>query len=453
MSVTRNSASDSPTGRPGAKVRLVSPEPAAAREEAMGDGSPLEIVAMLRTAAVKDAVVDALTGIDNIGVRAGQGELARLNLRTLADAETEVLLIDVDLGDPREVKQLEELKRILPAGRSIIVTSANPSVEGMRSLMRLGIADLVPQPIQRADLLRALAAAIEHKPRVAPSPPGADARVICFFSACGGMGATTLAVQSACALGAKNMKREKDEKKEGKSDKSDKDDKASVCVLDLDIQLGNAALYLDLPSKSSVMDLHAAIGRVDGSMLRTTMAHHRCGVDVLAAPAHVQPLEDLTPEGIMRLLLIARREYREIMVDLPPVWTRWTRALIRGSDALVLILQPSVPAVRQAKRQLDTLLEEGLEDVPVTLVMNRIEQQSLFRRPMNEVTINDAKTALGREIAYTVPNDYASMIQAINQGLPLFEVPGAQAIAKRVADNIDGILAQVAARPLRANLG
>lgn len=406
-------------------------------------GSPLEIVAMLRTAAIKDAVVDALTGIDNIGVRAGHGELTRLNLQTLLDTETEVLLLDVDLGDPRELKQLEELKRLLPTGRSIIVTSANPSVEGMRSLMRLGIADLVPQPVQRADLLRALAAAIEHKPRIASGPPDAEARVVCFFSACGGMGATTLAVQSACALGAKNIKRDK---------KGDKHDKASVCVLDLDIQLGSAALYLDLPSKSSVMDLHGAIARVDGSMLRTAMAHHRCDVDVLAAPAHVQPLEDLTPEGIMRLLLIARREYREIMVDLPPVWTRWTRALIRGSDALVLILQPSVPAVRQAKRQLDTLMEEGLEDVPVTLVMNRVEQQSLFRRPMNEVTISDAATALGREIAYTVPNDYGSMIQAINQGLPLFEVSGAQAIAKRVADNIDGILTQVAARQVRTKL-
>lgn len=449
MTVSRHNASDPPASRSGAKVRLVSPETTEARQEAMGDGSPLEIVAMLRTAAVKDAVVDALTGIDNIGVRAGQGELTRLNLQTLVDTETEVLLLDVDLGDPREVKQLEELKRILPTGRSIIVTSANPSVEGMRSLMRLGIADLVPQPVQRADLLRAIAAAIEHKPRTARSAPSSDARVVCFFSACGGMGATTLAVQSACALGAKATKREK---KDGKIDRIDGDEKTNVCVLDLDIQLGSAALYLDLPSKSSVMDLHAAIGRVDGSMLRTAMAHHRCGVDVLAAPAHVQPLEDLSPEGIMRLLLIARREYRDIMVDLPPVWTRWTRALIRGSDALVLILQPSVPAVRQAKRQLDTLIEEGLDDVPVTLVMNRIEQQSMFKRALNEVTINDAVTALGRKIEYTVPNDYGSMIKAINQGLPLFEVNGGQAIAKRISDNIEGILAEVAARQVRTKL-
>jgi len=447
MTVTRHNAPDSPAARAGAKVRLVSPEPPGVQQAAMAVGSPLEILAMLRTPAVKDAVVDALTGIDNIGVRAGHGELARLNLQTLIDTETEILLLDVDLSDPRELKRLEEIKRVLPNGRSIIVTSENPSVEGMRSLMRLGIADLVPQPLQRADLLRAIAAAIEHKPRIASSLPEGEARVVCFFSACGGMGATTLAVQSACALGAKNMRARKDDK----SDKGEnKNDKATVCVLDLDIQLGSAALYLDLPSKSSVMDLHGAIGRVDGSMLRTAMAHHRCGVDVLAAPAHVQPLEDLTPEGIMRLLLIARREYREIMVDLPPVWTRWTRALIRGSDALVLILQPSVPAVRQAKRQLDTLIEEGLEDVPVTLVMNRVEQQSIFRRPMNEVTLKDAAAALGREITYIVPNDYASMIQAINQGLPLFEVSGAQAIAKRVSENIDSILTQVSEHRVRS---
>ena len=449
MTATRQNTPDPQAPRTGAKVRLVSPETSGAEQESMAIGSPLEVLAMLRTPAVKNAVVDALTGVENVGVRAGQGELAKLNLQMLVDTETEVLLIDVDLGDSRELKQLGELKRLLPAGRTIIVTSDNPSVEGMRSLMRLGIADLVPQPVQRTDLLRALAAAIEHKPRAAATRSDAEGQVICFFSACGGMGATTLAVQSACALGARSKK---SDKKDGKSDKGDKNDKANVCVLDLDVQLGSAALYLDLPSKSSVMDLHAAIGRVDGSMLRTAMAHHRCGVDVLAAPPHVQPLEDLTPEGIMRLLLIARREYRQIMVDLPPVWTRWTRALIRGSDALVLILQPSVPAVRQAKRQLDTLLEEGLEDVPVTLVMNRVEQQSLFRRSLNEVTLGDAATALGREIAYTVPNDYAAMIQAINQGLPLFEITGAQAIAKRVSENIDGILAQVSAHQARVKL-
>lgn len=449
MTAPRPNASDPLAPRSGAKVRLVSPETSGAEEAAATIGKPLEVLAMLRTPTVKNAVVDALTGVENVGVRAGQGELAKLNLHMLVDTETEVLLIDVDLGDPREFKQLEELKRILPAGRTIIVTSNNPSVEGMRSLMRLGIADLVPQPVQRTDLLRALAAAIEHKPRIAPTRSDAEGRVICFFSACGGMGATTLAVQSACALGARDKK---SDKKDSKSDRGDKSDKSNVCVLDLDVQLGSAALYLDLPSKSSVMDLHAAIGRVDGSMLRTAMAHHRCGVDVLAAPAHVQPLEDLSPEGIMRLLLIARREYREIMVDLPPVWTRWTRALIRGSDALVLILQPSVPAVRQAKRQLDTLLEEGLEDVPVSIVMNRVEQQSLFRRSLNEVTLADAATALGREIGYTVPNDYASMIQAINQGLPLFEVTGGQAIAKRISENIDGILAQVDAHQARGKL-
>src|SRR5579863_9826617 len=221
MTATRQDASDPLAPRSGAKVRLVSPETSGAEQEAATIGNPLEVLAMLRTPAVKNAVVDALTGVENVGVRAGQGELAKLNLQMLVDTDTEVLLIDVDLGDPRELKQLEELKRRLPPGRTIIVTSDNPSVEGMRSLMRLGIADLVPQPVQRTDLLRALAAAIERKPRVAPTRSDAEGRVICFFSACGGMGATTLAVQSACALGARSQK---NDKKDSKADKGDKND-------------------------------------------------------------------------------------------------------------------------------------------------------------------------------------------------------------------------------------
>lgn len=420
--------------RPADNVRPLMPVRTMLRRSETTLGRRLEVLAVLQTSAAKDAVIDAINGNPGIGARVDTGDIKKLSVQALTDAEAEVLLLDIDLGNAAELNLLDEIKRLLPSSRSIVVTSNNPTLEGMRHLMRLNIPDFVPQPVQRSDLLRALAAAIEQKPATSSVDPEPQGCLICFRSVCGGMGATTLAVQSACALGGGGKVR---------NESNDKSDKAAICVLDLDVQLGNAALYLDQSGKNSVVDLLGAIDRLDGAMLRNAMVHHRCHVDILAAPFYIEPLDELTPEGISRLLQIARREYRNILVDLPTAWTSWTRAAIHGADVLALVLQPSVPAVRQAKRQLDALAEEGLEEAAVALVMNRLPQHGLFRRSPSTVTLKDAVAALGREITYTVPDEYKSALEAVNHGLPLFEVKGAHVLAKRIADNMKSILAEI----------
>ena len=396
-------------------------------------GAPTEILALLRTPAIKDAISDALVGIKGLGVRAGVDELAKVDLQTLVQTDAEVLLLDVDLGNAADLKSLAELMCMLPQGRSVVVTSGNPTFEGMRSLLRIGIADVVPQPINKADLLRALAAAIERKQKSAVAAAEPAGRVICFMGASGGMGATTLAVQSGCALAAKGGK-------------GDHETAAAACLLDLDLQFGNVAVYLDLSSKSSIIDLERDIARLDGPMLRAAMAHHGCGLDVLAAPERVEPIDALAPESLTELLRIARQEYRDVLVDLPPVWTGWTPAVIRSAHSLVLVLQPFVPAIRQAKRQLEKLIDEGLEAIPTVLLVNRVPAKRLFGSPTTDVTVRDASGALGRDIGYTVPDDPAAVSQAVNHGLPLFGVSGGKATAKRIADNIAGILAGIEAR-------
>lgn len=389
-------------------------------------GRPVDVLALLRSEPVKESVIDAITAIGDVGVRAGVGQFAKIGLPALTSPEYDLLLLDLDLGDPAELALLEDLLRCMPSGRPIVATSMDASIDGLRHLLRLGIADFVPQPIRRTDLIRAFAAAIERTQASTPKserehPPAG--KIICFLGAGGGMGTTSLAVQSACALA---------------DDKS----KASVGLIDFDIQTGNVALYLDLQSKSSVVDLNERLDRLDGSMLRTIMAHHRSGVDVLGAPGDFASLDAITPEGAARLLYVAKREYRHIILDLPRVWTRWTRTILGSADAIVLVLQPSVPAVRQARREMDMLAADGLDTIPLSLVLNR-QPTGLLRRGRSAVALQDAAKALGRDIAYAVPNDYRSMLTAINTGVPLAQVKGGRKIAKRISAMIRRISAEV----------
>jgi pilus assembly protein CpaE len=239
----------------------------------------------------------------------------------------------------------------------VVVTALNPSVEGLRQLMRHGIRDVVPQPFGRAELVQAIEEAAQRTRRSnAPRKPGT---VVCILKGGGGVGATTIATQGGCAraLGAARKKK-----------KQKTVDPSSFCVIDLDLQFGSVALQLDLDVSATVMDLVEKSSRLDGSMVRTAAIRHRSGLDVIAAPGSVQPLDVMTPKTAVQIIDMARYEYGEVIVDMPGAWTTWTRALLAQASAVVMVVRPTVPSIRQARRQIETLVEEQLAHVPLIVV-------------------------------------------------------------------------------------
>jgi len=399
--------------------------------EPMPTSREVDGVALLRSPETKAAVTDALKAAGITTARAIVGELKQPGLRIIGPgARHQFLLLDVNLEDASDIAALEKVIKKHGHEMAIVVTSANPTVEGCRLLMRLGIVDVVPQPIHSKDLVQALNMAVERQRRTtdASRPPPAQSVVLSFLKAGGGLGTTALIVQAACALA----------RDKGKS---------QVCVLDFDVQFGSAALYLDLPQKLSLLDLMQSVDQVDGSMLRDAMAHHRCGVDVLAAPLLVHPLDAVTLESVNAVIEAARREYRYVLIDLPQAWTGWTRGVLNASDGVALVLQLTVPAVRQARRQIDTLLEEGLNYLPLSTIANRVET-GLFNRPKNPdggVTAKEAEAVLKRHIDYTVPNDFQPMFKAISLGQPLWEVPGGRSTSRRIGQAIGKIMTSIEA--------
>jgi pilus assembly protein CpaE len=263
----------------------------------------------------------------------------------------------------------------------------------------MGVADFVPQPITRSDLQSAL----DHAARVHRStatPSDRHGQVISFLKAGGGMGATTLAVQAACALAAKAKSKDK-----------------SVCLVDLDVQFGTVALYLDLDNRVGVADLLESPERLDSELLSSVIGQHESGVDVLAAPRDMLALDAVTPEFLATTLDKLRREYGTVILDLPPVWTPWSFKAMESSDVIVLVTQLTVAGVRQARRQLDTMQTNGLDGSDVKVVLNRFEKGW-----GKTVHFKEAEKALGRKFDYFVPNDYKLVSEALNQGVSLSQI-------------------------------
>jgi pilus assembly protein CpaE len=374
-------------------------------------GRPAALVAQSRSPETRDAIAHALAGIASLAVRPQLGDIDTLSIDMLTRTPPDVLLVDIDLDSAVHLAALETLAEAVRATTSVVVTAEPAGMEALRRLIRLGVADLVPQPVAAGPLLDAVQAALIATRR-RRGDGGGDERgtVIAFLKAGGGVGATALAVESAGALAAGSG------------------DKAQVCLMDLDLQFGNAALLLDVEHTTSLIELPDISRRFDGTLLRGAVAHHGSGIDLLPAPAAMHPLDVVTAETAQALVNVAAREYRHVLIDLPPAWTMWTRAVLADSDVVVLVLRPDIPSVRMARRQIDTLAAEGCGGVPLMMVVNGIGSGPFA----GGVPLADIARALGRPVAHAIPRADRAFGHATELGVPLAKVRGGGRTAKRV---------------------
>ena len=190
-----------------------------------------------------------------------------------------------------------------------------------------------------------------------------------ILKAGGGVGATSLAAQSAVILARRAG------------------DAHRLCLADLDLQFGAAALYLDIRDAFSISDCLAAGAAIGKSSFVSALAKHASGTHLLAAPQALAPLDSLTPEMISRMLNGLKRDFSLSILDLPSVWTEWTNRALPLADRIVIVTRLSVPHVHFVRRQLDVLALQRLDNRPIVLLCNAItsEQQSaLWSKRQNE---------------------------------------------------------------------
>lgn len=302
----------------------------------------------------------------------------------LQSSEKKILLVEIDFDDSQEIDDLAQVIRSRGNSLSVIATSSDIRIENIRKLMRIGVIDFLPQPIAQEDLLYVLSEAVTHLDP-SPSTHSGQGKVFTFMKAGGGCGATTVALQTAYSLMGNSKNREK----------------KSVCYLDFDLQFGNAALFLDLDQKHSIQEVIENVDRMDGDFLKSVMSKHSSGLYVLPAPEEIIPLEAMTPLAAELIINIAAEEFDHVVIDLPMPWTMWTNTVLSNSDSVNLVMQLSVKAIRQSKRILDMMVNQGLDDGAVNIIANR-QKKTMGTRNF----IKKAEGALHHSIDHFVANDY-----------------------------------------------
>ena len=328
-----------------------------------------------------------------------------------------VAIVQVDADNAASVKRFQKLTQLVST--PLIAGVYEPPLALVRALVRAGAHDVIPLPASIEEVQASLAVLKEELAKRQTAVRSTTGKLVSVIKSVGGVGATALMSQLA-------IRYVHNEAQKGRE----------VCLMDLDLQFGDVAFQLGLRPKFTLLDLLEAGSRLDGELLRATCTEHPSGLKLIAAPVDMMPIEGMPTEHLLRVIELARREFDTVFVDLPTNWTNWSLSVVAQSDLALLVTEQSVAGINRARRQLTLLESQDISNVDVRVIVNRYEKaHARIVRPA------DVKNALGRDIDYTIANDFALMRSAIDRGVPIHELKRKSALGR----DLDALDAGIAA--------
>ncbi len=308
-------------------------------------------------------------------------------------------------------EELAALMQRPPAERpALLVCGALDQAEGLRLAMQAGARDFLPEPLNPQELTAALLRMVQEK----RASSGGHGKLLAVMNAKGGSGATLVACNLAQQLSQH----------------------ASVLLIDLDLQFGSVAHYLDVQPSHSHVEVLQQVGEMDSLALRGFCTHYDANLHVLGGRSSELCLpQDIHAEQLEALLHLARSTYDWVVVDLPRQIDHLTGTTLENADKVLVVLQQSISHLKDADRLLRILRDDmGIQSSRLQVLVNRYNKNAA-------VSLKDIEEALRCPDLLLLPNDFTVVSESQNAGVPLaIHAPRAaitQAL-KQIAEDLQG---------------
>ncbi|WP_305988893.1 CpaE family protein [Roseibium sp. MMSF_3544] len=340
-----------------------------------------------------------------------------------AQAPTPNLIIVESNGQREElIPSLDQLAEYCDAGTKVIVIGNVNDVSLYRDLIARGVSEYLISPVNVYQLIGAIA---EQYSDPESEPLG---RTIAFFGVKGGCGSSTVAHNSAWSLG-RNFQSE-------------------VVITDLDLPFGTAGLDYNQDPLQGVFEAISQPDRLDETYLDRILSKCNEQLSLLAAPATLERTYDHSEKSFEMLLETMRTSVPNVVLDVPHTWNAWVKNTLLNVDEIVLVAEPDLANLRNAKNTVDMLKQLRPNDRPPHLVMNKV---NVPKRP--EIKPDEFAAALGLTVQASIPFEPQLFGTAANNGQMIGEMDGKHAVA-RLFDDMSQVIsgkvqpAKVARSPL-----
>ncbi len=310
-------------------------------------------------------------------------------LEVIRGARVDVIGLELPAEPRAALALLRELHERLPRV-TILAASTDPSVSLIRTALDGGASDVLSLPLSRAELAKAFVKFRQTEVRNAAGR-GVGGSILSVYGARGGLGTTTLAVNLATRLMSVAA--------------------TDTAIVDLDLQRGDVAAFLNLTPSQSIAAIVGARGEVDDLFLHGTLTRHPSGLFVLPAPPEIEEADSIADADVEVIFRLLRAQFRWTVVDTPRTIHGPAVAALEQSDRTLVLTDLSVPSVRSAKRTLELLDRLGVPKEHLELVITEA-----IAGPLD---VKDVVRALGHAPLAVIPRDAEGASKAMNSGAPL----------------------------------
>src|SRR5438128_11664484 len=286
---------------------------------------------------------------------------------------------------------LDDLAGVCDPGTRVIVIGTASDITPYRELIRRGVNDYVIGPVEVLDVVRSICSLFSASEAVTVG------RMIAVVGAKGGVGASTVAHNIAWHIA--------------------RDVALDSVVIDLDLAFGTASLDYNQDPVQGIANAVFSPDRLDSSFMERLLAKCTDNLSLLAAPAALDQVYDFGADAFDSIFDTMRMTTPCIVLDIPHQWSAWTKRALIGADDILIVAEPDLANMRNAKNMLNVLKAARPNDRPPLYCLNQV---GMHKRP--EISTREFAKAIESQPIAAIPFDSRMFGTAANNGQMIAQI-------------------------------
>lgn len=323
------------------------------------------------------------------------------------ELQPDIVLMDINMPGVDGITASERISQQVPFCQ-IIMMSVQGEADYLRRSMLAGAREFLIKPFSSDELVssirrvyqlgatrRQAMPAMTQVPTgtlaATPAMPQEKGKIVTVFSAKGGVGCSTIAVNVAIAL--------------------QQNAASKVALVDTSLQFGDVGVLLNLYASRTIADLASHADELDNELINDIFIAHSSGIKALLAPPRPEVADTVTPALVVDVLERLRTMFDIIIVDTSSVLDDLVLSVLDISDKIIVVTTPEIPAIKNAKLLFEVTEALEYERERSMFILNKVDKRINIRA-------EDIEANIKYKIEAQLPLDEKSVTTAVNQGVP-----------------------------------